>query len=153
TEQINDILKSLVLEDLDDGRIGTITYPSQDPIEKTLRSFQIDITGNPSLAALLHQLRGARVTLVSEEGEMTGTVLGVETRPKPIGDDQKIDARVLNLISDGGIRSVELPEVRNLRLDDPRLQEELNKALDALAQARDQDKKPVVIEFLGEGER
>ncbi len=153
TEQINDILKSLVLEDLDDGRIGTITYPSQDPIEKTLRSFQIDITGNPSLAALLHQLRGARVTLVSVEGEMTGTVLGVETRPKPIGDDQKIDVPVLNLISDGGIRSVELPEVRNLRLDDPRLQEELNKALDALAQARDQDKKPVVIEFLGEGER
>src|SRR6476660_8500324 len=52
TAQINDILKSLVLQDLDKGKIGVITYPSQDPIAKTLRSFQIDITTNPSLADL-----------------------------------------------------------------------------------------------------
>src|SRR5690349_15459455 len=31
TSQINDILKSLVLQDLDGGKISTITYPSQDP--------------------------------------------------------------------------------------------------------------------------
>ena len=46
TQQINDILKSLVLQDLDKGRITTITYPSQDPVAKTLRSFQVDITAN-----------------------------------------------------------------------------------------------------------
>src|SRR3954452_19579623 len=47
--QINDILKSLVLQDLDKGRVTAITYPSQDPVAKTLRSFQIDITNNPAL--------------------------------------------------------------------------------------------------------
>ena len=31
TSQINDILKSLVLQDQDGGRVGAITYPSQDP--------------------------------------------------------------------------------------------------------------------------
>src|SRR5437764_10340303 len=30
TNQINDILKSLVLQDLDGGKVGVITYPSQD---------------------------------------------------------------------------------------------------------------------------
>lgn len=153
TAQINDILKSLVLEDLDGGRVGTITYPSQDPIDKTLRSFQIDITGNPPLAALLNQLRGAQVTLVSVEGEISGTVLGVEPRRKPAGDDKTIEVPVLNLIAGGVIRSVELPDVRSLRLDDPQLHEELSKALQALAQARDQDKKPVVIDFAGDGRR
>src|SRR3954453_15729614 len=59
--QINDILKSLILQDLDGGRISTITYPSQDPVEKTLRSFQVTITTNPPLADLLNQLRGAKV--------------------------------------------------------------------------------------------
>ena len=49
TAQINDILKSLVLQDLDGGRVSTITYPSQDPVEKTLRSFQVNITTNPPL--------------------------------------------------------------------------------------------------------
>src|SRR5436309_2926074 len=49
TAQINDILKSLVLEDLDKGKISVVTYPSQDPLSKTLKSFQVDISANPSL--------------------------------------------------------------------------------------------------------
>ena len=65
TTQINDILKSLVLQDQDGGRVSAITYPSQDPVGKTLRSFQVDITANPSLADLLNQLRGARVSVQS----------------------------------------------------------------------------------------
>ena len=63
TSQINDVLKSLVLQDQDGGRVGAITYPSQDPLAKTLGSFQVDITANPSLAELLNQLRGAKVTV------------------------------------------------------------------------------------------
>src|SRR4051812_11871822 len=37
TSQINDILKSLVLEDLDGGKVSVVTYPSQDPLAKTLK--------------------------------------------------------------------------------------------------------------------
>src|SRR5260370_13684945 len=54
TNQINDILKSLVLQDLDGGQVTTVTDPSQDPITKTLKRFQVDITTNPPLPALLH---------------------------------------------------------------------------------------------------
>src|SRR6266705_52686 len=43
TQQINDILKSLVLQDLDGGKGMAVTYPSQDPVAKTLKSFQVDI--------------------------------------------------------------------------------------------------------------
>src|ERR1051325_6162731 len=82
TSQINDILKSIVFEDQDGGRVGAITYPSQDPLAKTLKSFQVDITQNPSLGALLHQLRGARVTVQSHSERISGTILGVETRRK-----------------------------------------------------------------------
>src|ERR1700712_856454 len=78
--QINDILKSLVLQDLDGGMISTITYPSQDPIEKTLRSFQVNITSNPPLADLLNQLRGAKVELTLAGDKLSGTVLGVEEK-------------------------------------------------------------------------
>ena len=34
---VNDLLKSLVLHDLGDGKITTISYDSQEPIEKTLK--------------------------------------------------------------------------------------------------------------------
>jgi hypothetical protein len=152
TEQINDILKSLLLEDLDGGRVGVVAYPSQDPIEKILRSFQIDITGDPSLAELLKQLRGARVSLQWGAEEIRGTILGLEKQPKAVGETT-IEVWVLNLLADGAIRSVELSEVRRLELEDPQLRQELNLALSALAGARDQDKKPVSIQFRGEGER
>src|SRR6476660_7572683 len=73
TSQINDILKSIMLQDQDGGRIGTITYPSQDPLTKTLKSFQVDIAQNPTLADLLIQLRGARVSVQTGGERVAGT--------------------------------------------------------------------------------
>jgi hypothetical protein len=157
TQQINDILKSLVLQDMDGGKVSTITYPSQDPIEKTLKSFQVDITDNPPLADLLNQLRGAKLTISKTDGTThSGIVLGVEKKQKSSGDDKKppVEISVLNLISSAEIQSIALDEnIVDIKLDDPQLQEELSKALEALAQARDQDKKPVTINFRGDGER
>lgn len=158
TAQINDVLKSLVLQDLDGGRAGTVTYPSQDPLEKTLGSFQIDISDNPSLGDLLHKLRGARVTLgyAGANGleNFPATILGVEKRAQPGGKEgEPVERSFVNLVTDKGIRSLELEKITGLRLDDPGLQEELNRALAAVAGARDQDKKPVNLRFDGAGER
>jgi hypothetical protein len=154
TSQINDILKSLVLQDEDGGRVGAITYPSQDPIDKTLRSFQVDITKNPSLADLLNQLRGARVTIAAQAEHLSGTILGVERREKAAERGEgEVTVPVLNLMTGASIRSIELPSISSLTLDDPQLQDELTKALTALVQARDQDKKPVSISFNGTGDR
>lgn len=154
TNQINDILKSLVLEDADGGRVSAVVYPSQDPLTKTLRSFQVDITGNPSLAQLLNQLRGAKVLVGAQAELISGTILGVEKKQKAVGDKgQIVEAWVLNLVSGANLRSVPLDEVQKIELEDAQLQEELAKALQALSQARDQDKKPVAIHFQGKGER
>ena len=153
TSQINDILKSLVLQDQDGGRAGAITYPSQDPLGKTLRSFQVDITQNPTLAELLNQLRGARVTIQARTERLSGTILGVEMRHLAADKGEPITAAVLNVLSGAMIRAIELQSISSLSLDDPELQAELTKALSALSQARDQDKKPVSINFTGEGAR
>ncbi|HEX8916076.1 MAG TPA: hypothetical protein VF796_27255, partial [Humisphaera sp.] len=160
TAQVNDILKSLVLQDMDKGKIGVITYPSQDPVSKTLRSFQVDITSNPGVAQLLGQLRGARVAVQSGAEKVVGTVLGVEQKPRPVGGDkdgkgaQVVNVWFVNLITEAGqVRSVSLEDVRDVELQDPKLREELGRALAALAAARDTDKKPVNISFTGEGER
>lgn len=154
TEQINDILKSLILQDMDGGAVSTISYPSQLPLEKTLRSFGVDIAGNPSLPQLLNQLRGARVTVQFADQNLTGTVLGVETGivvlPNNGGTMQR---HTLNLLRGAIVTPVDLSGIRDLTFVDAQLQEELAKALAALAQARDQEKKPVTINFRGQGDR
>ena len=72
TEQINDILKSLLLEDLDKGKISSVTYGSQEPLAHTLKSFQVDLSAAPPLSDLLSQLRGASVTATLAKGQVTG---------------------------------------------------------------------------------
>jgi hypothetical protein len=154
TNQINDILKSLVLQDLDGGRVGTVVYPSQDPLARTLRSFQVDLSSNPSLAELLTQLRGSNVRIAIQAEQIEGTILGLEKKRKTLdGKDHVVDTWVLNLISGGSVRAVPLDDVQRVELEDPQLQQELHKALTALSQARDQAKKPAIINFQGEGQR
>ena len=154
TNQINDILKSLVLQDLDGGKVSSISYPSQDPVARTLKSFQVDLSGNPNLGDLLNQLRGTSVIVTSGNEEVGGVILGVEKKKRPIGEKgEPVEVNVINILAGGTIKSVALDEVRGIALQDPALQEELTKALAAVAQARDQDKKPVQIGFRGEGER
>ncbi len=152
TSQINDILKSVVLQDQDGGKVGAITYPSQDPLAKTLKSFQVDITQNPTLAQLLNQLRGASVSIQAQAERVAGTVLGVEVRQRT-SDKGDVEIATLNLLTGATIRSIDLQSISTLSLNDPQLQDELTKALAALAQARDQDKKPVTINFAGTGDR
>ena len=80
TEQINDILKSLVVSDTSAGTVKSITYGSQNPIARTLKSFQIDISSNPTLANILDQIRGTKITLNLADEKVEGTVLEVVER-------------------------------------------------------------------------
>jgi hypothetical protein len=154
TGQINDILKSLVLQDLDGGRISRIVYPSQDPAGKTLKSFQVDITDNPSLGNLLNQLRGAKVKVSVHAETWEGIILGLEIKKKQMENSQTtLESWQLNLLSGSDMRSFALDDVQKIELEDAVLQKELNEALKTLAEARDQDKKPVTIFFEGDGKR
>ena len=154
TAQINDILKSLILQDIDGGHVGVVTYPSQDPLAKTLASFQVNLSDNPSLGDLLDRLRGARVSFPGT-AFAPGTILGVEKRQIPGGGqgEKPLEDTFVNLVTEDGIKSLEVASLNTIKLDDAALQEELNRALAAVAGARDQDKKPVEIHFNGTGER
>jgi hypothetical protein len=152
TDQINDLLKSMVVQDLDGGRISTVTYGSKDPITKTLKTFSIDLTANPTLAQLLQQVRGERVELESPN-KLAGVILGVETRKKQIGEQTTIDIDVLNLLTDAGLRAVPMDTISTLKLTNEKLDAELRKALALLASAHAADKKSVELSFLGKGQR
>ena len=64
---VNDLIKSLVLQDTGGGKVATINYDSQDPIEKTLKTFALDLTSNPTLGHLLNQARGEKVEVTLQQ--------------------------------------------------------------------------------------
>ncbi len=151
-ENINDLLKSMVLQDSGGGRISTVTYGSQDPISRTLKTFAIDLTRPPSLADLLSQIRGHRVQ-IETPSTIVGVVVGVERRRVQVGADQVLDVEVLNLKTATGLRSVPLTNIAETRLLDEKLDREFQQALDLLASAHSADKKTVTLDCRGLGQR
>src|SRR5215204_2410793 len=110
---INDLLKSMVLEDFNKGRISAVSYDSREPIARTLNSFAINLNGNPTFSGILSQLRGERIevavspTAANQPGKLQGTIVGVEKQKVPVGT-QTIDAEVLNMWCAEGLRSIKL---------------------------------------------
>jgi hypothetical protein len=156
TAQINDVLKSLVVYDRDGGAVRNVTYPAIDPVGKTLRSFQVDLSNNPGMSDILSQMRGAPVAISVGDETIEGTILGVESRDRAVGkaeDGKVITTWMVNVISANGIRSIPLDDVRKLEVKDAKIKKEMGQALAALAQARDQSKKQVTIHFEGAGKR
>jgi hypothetical protein len=151
TRDINDLLKSMVLQDEGGGRVSTVSYGSKDPVTRALRTFSIDLTSNPTLADLLSQVRGEKIEIDSPS--LTGTILGIEKRNKPVGESQSVEVTYLNLLTDDGLRSVALDSVGRIKLSNPKLDADLRQALMVLAMGNTKDKKSVTLNFTGAGKR
>ena len=151
-KDINDLLKSMVVQDFDGGHVSTVGYGSNDPLDKRLTSFAINLNGNPPLAQLLEQIRGEKVE-IDAPNRIVGTIVSIETHKTEIGKDHFTDQNVLNIATDGGLRSVVLESAGSIRLLNPKLDAELRKALGVLSTAHETDKKTVSLDFRGEGNR
>src|SRR5205085_9009881 len=51
-QNINDLLKSMVLHDEGGGHISAVSYDSRDPVAKALKSFSVDLSRNPTYSQL-----------------------------------------------------------------------------------------------------
>ena len=153
--QINDILKSLVVQDFGGGKVSTVTYGSRDPVTKTLGSFGINLNGNPTLGQILTQIRGEPVE-VAAPNPIVGTLLGVEKKTESVGEGTQrrlVEQEYVTLLTEEGFRSLSLANVQRIRLTNPALNAELNQALAVLASNHDAQKKTVSITLDGTGNR
>ena len=153
TSEINDVLKSMFVLDLDGGRVDSVRYAPQESLEHRLSGFKIDVLHNTSVGSLLMQLRGVPVKLNLIDRSIEGSVFSVENREIPAGEDGSISQLHITLVTAEGLQTVPISAVQNFIILDEGLAEELNKALAALAENRDPDKKQVTIKLSGSGER
>ncbi len=153
--QINDILKSLVVQDFGGGKVSTVTYGSRDPVTKTLGSFGINLNANPTLGQILTQIRGEPIE-VAAPNPIVGTLLGVEKKTESVGEGTQrriVEQEYVTLLTEEGFRSLSLANVQRIRLTNPALNAELHQALAVLASNHDAQRKTVSITFDGTGSR
>ena len=158
-QDINDLIKSMVLQDFSEkGRVSAVTYDSHEPIDRTLKSFAINLNNNPTFAQILVQARGEKVEVVMQQnavgqpGTVTGSIIGIE-RQQQASKEGATTIEVLNLWCAEGVRNVKLNEVQRLRFQNPVIENEFRRALETLAMAHDSQKKAVSLHFSGEGKR
>lgn len=146
--EMDDMLQTLVLQDLGGGTVQPVTYDSRDPLGRILAGYSIDLSGAPTLAQILAQLRGEVVHLEASR-PVSGAVVSVERVDVP----EEAPRTYVTLATAAGLTRVDLAQVTSVRLDDPALQEELDAALAAVARHRAAEATTLRLAFSGEGER
>jgi hypothetical protein len=150
TEGMDDLLKSVVIRDLDGGRIGNVSYGAEEPLLSRLRKLPVDISDAPTVEELLLRLRGSRLRLVTETEDRTGALFGVERRSTGA---QEGDSLFVTILERGTLYSVPLDSLQSVGLEDERVQADLDRALSLLANRKSETQRRVTFTFHGEGER
>ncbi|MBB6479725.1 hypothetical protein [Spirochaeta isovalerica] len=145
---INDILKSLVVEDLDGGTVDSINFESENPLAVALADMRVNPSGSPALVDFLKRTQGESVTVSSGDETVNGRIFSVETVQNQEGRQV-----ILNLMNVSGIEPVDITEISGLKFDDTVLQDELLSALDLISRSRVKTSRVLKISFRGEGTR
>src|SRR5262249_34985116 len=118
-----------------------------------------NLHGYPSFGDILNQARGEKVEVVLQQsastqpGTVSGTILGVEKQKQAAGKEGTVEVELLNLWSDGGMRSVKLADVQRVRFLNAVIEADMRRALETLARGHDTQRRAVSLSFTGEGKR
>jgi hypothetical protein len=150
-EDMNDVLKSLVITEPGGGKIGGVRYDASEPLEKRLQDFPFAVGAQSPLAAVLDQMKGARLEMRVGLETVAGTV--VSARVVKPGEKEPEREVVVLLTDTGDIRSFDLGSASSVKLSDPKLQGLLKDYLAVVSGARSKDRRSVFIDSTGTGTR
>ncbi|MCA1555344.1 MAG: DUF4139 domain-containing protein, partial [Acidobacteria bacterium] len=156
--QVDDVLKSMIVLDLGQGRIGAVSYNSSAPPSARIADIPFSVesaTQDSGLAGVLRQLQGARVVVTTAQRTATGSILTVEERRSQIDANKPaLVTHALVIASEGGeLSSFELAEVRSVKLIDEGTRRDISEFASATASARRRDAKTIVVTSDGAGAR
>ena len=164
--QVDDVLKSMVVLDLGQGKIGSVSYNSAMPASARTAEIPFNVDAETEddenafggMAGVLSQLQGAKVIVASTKGTATGSILTVEKR-KPV-DKEKSDAAKLQPVytlviasETGEIAAFDLSEIRSVKLLEEGTRRDINEFANATASTRRRDAQTISVTSNGTGTR
>jgi hypothetical protein len=151
--QLNDVLKSLTVLDLNGGRITGVEYGSAAPVDRQAGDLHLPFSEKASLTEYLAALRGARLEVRSGTSVITGRLLSVERKTR-MGGGTTLEVDYVSLVTDNGeLRTTEVAPQFSVKLLDRDLAGKLARFLDVVSSTRDADLRRMVISTDGAGER
>ena len=153
SSQLNDVLQSLTVLDLNGGRITGIDYDSEAPFSQRLGALGLPLGANTDLSKFLAALRGTRLEIRNGNSTIMGRLLSVETKLR-FTDSTSQQVDLATLVSDSGeVRTVEVTPAVSVRVADPDVNREVGRYLTLLASTHQQDLRRMTIAAAGSGAR
>jgi hypothetical protein len=149
-EEMDDVLKSLTIEQTGGDGVSAVRYDSSDPLSKRLEVFPFRLGGGMQLSAILDQFKGAEVELQMSGGALTGAI--VSARQLPATQNESGDEQLLLLVG-GALRTVDPAAASSIRFTDAKIQQQFTDYLATLSRSRNTDRRTVTIESQGGASR
>jgi hypothetical protein len=151
--QLNDVLQSLTILDLNGGRITGVNYNSTAPLSQRLGTLSLPLNENTDMAQFYGALRGVRLEFKTGTSVITGRLLSIETKTRVnSGTTQEVD--LATVVSDTGeVHSVEVTPAVSVQVAEHDVTQEVSRYLSLLASARQQEMRRMTVATAGTGDR
>lgn len=154
TGQLNDVLKSLTVVDLGDGKISDIRYNSIAPLDERLRALRLPFGEQITRAEFLSALRGSRVEVAGKGESATGRLLSVEEEDRTNDSGTTSHVTDFSIVTDSGeMKNFELSPGVSVRLADRELNDEVGRYLNLVGSSRARDLRRMTVSATGNGDR
>jgi hypothetical protein len=151
TDDMNDVLKSLTLQDRNGGKVTGLRYDSHETLEQKLADFPFTILGQAPLSSFLAQMKGARVELKFSAETISGTILSARLAAS---EDKKPDReQVVLLLDSGDLRTLDLAAASSIRFVNAEMQTQLKDYLAVVNQSRSKERRSIYIDSSDAKER
>ena len=154
TAQLNDVLKSLTVVDLGDGRISGVRYNSIAPLEERLKTLRLPFGEQVTRTDFLTAMRGSRVEVRSKGETTSGRLLSVEQEDRTTDSGTTYHVTDFSVMTDSGeMRNFELGPAVSVRLAERDLNQEVGRYLNLIGSSRARDLRRMSISAAGSGDR
>ncbi|MBL8214392.1 MAG: DUF4139 domain-containing protein [Bryobacterales bacterium] len=142
---MNDVLKSLTVEDKSGAKVTALRYDASEPVDKRLAEYPFAIGSRQALAAFLDQMKGSRLEVKTGAGQtVTGVIFGARATA---ANDKGPEKEYLTLLLDSGeLHTFDMASVTFVKFTDEALQRQLKDYLATLAVTRSKDRRNVYID-------
>ena len=148
---MNDVLKSLTVEEKGGGKVVGLRYDSSEPLDKKLEQFPFEIGEHFALSAVLDQMKGSRLELKYGNDPIVGQI--ISGRETAADKDHSAKEQLVLLLDSGEMRVIDLSAATGIRFLDPGVQRQFTDYLRVVAQARSKEKRSVYIDSTGTSAR
>jgi hypothetical protein len=157
--QVDDVLKSMVVLDLGQGRIGAVSYNSSLPASARTAEIPFSVnaqtTNTGGIAGVLSQLQGAKISVTTKTGTAVGSILTVEKRQTIVENNKPpVNQQFLVLASENGeLSTYNLDEIKSVKLLEEGTRKDISEFANATASTRRRDAKTITVTSNGTGQR